>query len=162
MYAAHNCVTIQVGDCIILAQYMLFFDLPEGKVIDSPIYTADQGGAHVLVHFIQYDIYDQPPIGLKLYGIAQKDFYQDKDSWLIYGWSKHTAEINELVILNVILEPTLCMIPVSCILDSITGIHDPGAYYPHSWLFVPPWTKWADCFVNQMSHDVQVGRNGRR
>jgi len=68
-----------------LAQCMLFFDLPEGKVIDSPIYTADQGGAHVLVHFIQCNIYDQLPIGLKLYGITQKDFYQDKDSLLICG-----------------------------------------------------------------------------
>jgi len=54
------------------------------------------------------------------------------------------------------------MIPVSCILDPITGIHDPGVYYPHSWLFVPPWTKWVDCFVDRMSHDVQVGINGRR
>ncbi len=60
----HKWVTIQVGDAIMLAQCMLFFDLPEGKVIDSPIYTADQGGAHVLVHFIQYD---QPPVSLKLY-----------------------------------------------------------------------------------------------
>jgi len=122
---------------------MLFFDLPEGKVIDSPIYRADQAGAHVLVHFIQYDIYDHPPVGLKLYGIAQKDFYQDKNSSLIRGWSKHTAVINELMIPGVIPEPTLCMILVSCILDPITAIHDPGAYYPHSWLFVPPRAKWA-------------------
>ena len=95
----HNWVTIQVGDCVMLAQCMLFFGLPEGKVIiDSPIYMADQGGAHVLVHFIQYDIYNQPPVGLKLYGIAQKDFCQDEDSFLIRGWSKHTAVINKLMI----------------------------------------------------------------
>ena len=60
-----------------LAQCMLFFDLPEGKVIDFLIYMADQGGAHVLVHFIQYDIYNQPPVGLKLYGIAQRDFWSE-------------------------------------------------------------------------------------
>ena len=145
-----------------LAQCMLFFDLLEGKVIDSPIYMADQAGAHALVHFIQYNIYDQPPVGLKLYGIAQKDFCQDVDSLLINGWSKHTAVINELMILDVIPEPTLCMILVLCILDPITGIHDPGAYYPHSWLFVLPQAKWAGCFVARMSHDVQVGRNGRK
>ena len=150
----HNWVTVQVGDCVMLAQCMLFFDLPEGSVIDSPIYTADQGGAHVLVHFIQYNIYDQPPVGLKLYGMTQRDFCQDEDSLLIRGWSKHTAVINELMVPGVIPEPTLCMIPVSCILDPITGIHDPGAYYPHSWLFIPPQAKWANCFVDRMSHHV--------
>ena len=107
-------------------------------------------------------IYTTSHLGLKLYGIAQKDFYQDKDSSLIRGWSKHTAVINKLMILDVILELTLCMILVSCILDPITSIHDPSAYYPHSWLFVPPQAKWADCFVDWMSHDVQVGRNGQR
>jgi len=49
-----------------------------------------------------------------------------------------------LMIPDVILESTLCMILVSC-MDPITGIHDPGAYYPHSWLLVPPQAKWADC-----------------
>jgi len=52
----------------------VIFDLLEGKVIDSPIFMADQGGAHALVHFIQYKIDDQPPVGLKLYGMAQRDF----------------------------------------------------------------------------------------
>jgi len=68
------------------------------------------------------------------------------------------------VIPDVIPEPTLCMILVSCILDPIlTSIHDPHVYYPHSWLFVPHQAKWADCFVDWMSqHDVQVGRNNRR
>jgi len=126
----------------------VIFDLPEGKVVDTPIYMADQGGAHVLVHFVQYDIYNQPPVGLKLYGIAQKDFYQDKDSSLICGWSKHTAVINELMMLGVIPEITLCMILVcSCFFNPITVIQDPGAYYPHSWLFVPPQVKWADCLL---------------
>ena len=73
--------------------------------------------------------------------MAQRDFCQDEDSTLICGWSKPTAVINELMIPGVIPEPTLCMIPVSCILDPITGIHDPGAYYPHSWLFIPPQAK---------------------
>ncbi len=77
---------------------------------------------------------------------------------LIHGWSKHTTEIDELMILDVIPELALCMILVLCILDPITGIHDSGAYYPHSWLFVPPQAKWADCFVDCMSHAVQVGR----
>jgi len=63
---------------------------------------------------------------------------------------------------DVIPDPTLCTIPVSCILDPITSIHDPSAYYPHGWLFVPPWGKWADIFLGCMSHDVQVGRNGGR
>jgi len=91
----------------------------------------------------------------RLYGMVQWDFCQDEDSMLIRGWSKHTAVINELMIPGVIPEPTLCMIPVSCILDPITGIHDPGAYFPHSWLFVPPhrqngltvlWTGWATMY----------------
>jgi len=48
----------------------------------------------------------------------------------------------------VIPDPTVCMIPVSCILDPITGIHDPGVYYPLGWLFVPPQAIWMDCFVS--------------
>jgi len=151
----HNWVTVKIGICVMFAHCMLFFEIPEGKVIELPIYKVDQPGNYVLVHFIEYNLYEEPPEDLKLYGVRQTmGFHQDKDSSLICGQSKHTPEIDHELEDGVAPMPSMCMILVSSIQSPTTGIEDPGAFFPHSWLFVQPHSKWEECVVDCMSHDV--------
>jgi len=138
--------------CMLIA---CFFEIPEGKEIVLPIYKVEQPGSYALVHYIQYNLYDELPDDLKLYGVHQTmGFHQDKDISLICGWSKHTLAIDcELEDGNDPI-PSLCMIPVSSIQEPVTSIEDPGAYFLQSCLFVQSHNKWAECFVDHMHHDV--------
>jgi len=81
-------VKIKIGVCEMFAHCMLFFEIPEGKEIVSPIYKVEQPGNYVLVHYIQCNLYHELWDDLKLYHVHQTmGFHQDKDSSLICGWS---------------------------------------------------------------------------
>jgi len=109
--------------------HVAFFKILEGKVIELPLYEVDQPGNYVLVHIIEYNLYEEPLEDLKLYGVHQTmGFHQDRDSSLIRGWSKHTPEIDQELEDGIAPMPSMCMILVSSIQSPITGIEDPGAF----------------------------------
>ena len=83
----HNWVTVKIGIRVMFANCMLFFEILEGKVIELLIYKVDQPGNYVLVHFIEYNLYEELPEDLKFYRVCQTmGFHQDNDSSLICGW----------------------------------------------------------------------------
>jgi len=64
------------------------------------------------------------------------------------GDQKHSAEKEEFMITVAVSELTLCMILVSCIMETITGIHDPGAYYlTVGYFYLPRLYGWTALYI---------------
>jgi len=62
--------------------------------IATPLHTVSVPRTYAIVHFMGLDVFGEPKDNLKLYGHSQKNFYQHKDCFLVWGWSKYTTEIN--------------------------------------------------------------------
>jgi len=71
-----------------------------------------------------------------------------EDSFLGRGWSRHTARMKGHLSEGECPSPTIAMIPVDCIENSLIVIVDPGSSYPHNWLFAQAINSWAGgCFA---------------
>jgi len=99
--------------------------------------SVQKAGMYAIVHFMGLDVFGEPPPGLKLYGNAQHNFYQDEDCVLIRGWSKYTPDIEKSLRHGHNTTPVLAITNFETFQRTLNAVEDHGSAYLNSWLFVP-------------------------
>jgi len=146
-------VEANINGRIVQVQCLIFceiFDILENS-IKTELFHVKKPGTYAIVHFMEYNIFGKFDRKYKLYGHSQKIFFQDEDSFLIRGWSKHTSRMKGHIAVGECPPATIAMIPVECIENPLIAIEDPGSSFPHSWLFVRAKNCWAGGFVARMA-----------
>ena len=109
-------VEANINGRIVQVQCLIFceiFDNLENS-IKTELFHVKKPGTYAIVHFMEYNIFGKFDRKYKLYGRLQKNS-QDEDSFLIRGWSKHTARIKGHLSEGQCTPPTITMIPVDSI-----------------------------------------------
>jgi len=148
-------VEANINGRIVQVQCLIFceiFDNLENS-IKTELFHVKKPGTYAIVHFMEYNIFGKFDRKYKLYGHSQKKNFQDEDSFLIRGWSKHTSRMKGHIAVGECPPATIAMIPVECIENPLIAIEDPGSSFPHSWLFVRAKNCWAGGFVARMAQE---------
>jgi len=89
-------IEVEVDGDFFQVQCLIFFKLDHmlENEIATPLHAVSGPGTYAIVHFMGLDVFGELDNNMKLYGHSQKKFYQHKDCFLVWGWSKYTTEIN--------------------------------------------------------------------
>jgi len=108
----------------------------------------NKAGLYTIVHFVDQNVFSHKPTK-PLYGTVHNKrhaFHVDQNSMLVTGWAKHTNMIDGPMLPDRGHQPnpTMAVIKVDKIVQPCVGIADWRSVVPHSYLFLPPKSMWAD------------------
>jgi len=150
----HDWAMVQYNNNVIMCQFLCFLDVIDAKeVLSMALDDIDERGMYAIVHFVDQNVFDRKPTK-PLYGTVHNKghaFCVDQNCMLVTGWAKHTNMIDgPMLPVQHVPPPTMAAIKVSQIVGPCIGIADQQSLVPHSYLFLPPKTMWADMLCHKI------------